>query len=307
MRNIREIKEGFFDTSGAGREALLKKRLKELGVTKYDIIDGEVEVFSLYIQKFKGEELGITFSCVEDNITIEDCPNLKTLKGLPSDIASGLNIKNCPNLENLLGSPKKVDMLYLENLPKLKDMTGCPEYVHFGIDIIKCSGLRDMRGLAQNGKFALYIHKCNSLQSLSGCSSDIDLIHLSECNIPTLTGSPYSCRCLTIDSCKKLKDLVGGPKNVREEVEIINCTQLSSMKGLPLFIGNVLSIELVKDFEWDADIEAFGMEKGKKGIDNYITIDCSKAESKSLIQVEDIYKSIKHLGKDVEINVNYKG
>ena len=89
----------------ASREWLTKYASGKYKVNKagYSIkINGD-----LIIDGFDGETIPITIFNVKGSLSIVNCPNLKTIKGLIDfSIDGGLYIENCPSLETLEGCPK---------------------------------------------------------------------------------------------------------------------------------------------------------------------------------------------------------
>lgn len=111
------------------------------------------------IVKFPEDQISVDLNIisVDGNISIEDCPNLKSLANIFDKnciITGKLAISNCPHLESLEGLPAEVqDYISISNCPNLKSIKNIrvetPEiYCHrcgkklksdSGLNIINCS------------------------------------------------------------------------------------------------------------------------------------------------------------------------
>ena len=107
----------------------------KLNKTGYSIkINGD-----LIIDGFDGATIPITIFNVRGSLSIVNCPNLKTIKGLIDfSIDGGLYIENCPSLETLEGCPKIVggDFSCIGNR-KIKSLAGGPESVFGEVHVMK--------------------------------------------------------------------------------------------------------------------------------------------------------------------------
>ena len=96
------------------------------------------------ISKFEESEwpTGLRFSKVKGTtVCIKDCPNIKDLGNLFTDVDfdnASLEIINCPKLSSLAGAPVSIDGSFVcVNLPSLKDIKGMPSKIEGTISMRK--------------------------------------------------------------------------------------------------------------------------------------------------------------------------
>ncbi len=314
MKTLKQIQEGFFDTSGTGKEAFIKKRVEELGITDYTLDNGVVRIHKkpkIDIKKFMGTSLEVNLESdmkITD-IKIEDCPNLETIKGIPNNLRI-LSIEKCNKLKNLLDCPKEVRNLFIRDCQAFESLSGCPETL-YSIDIIRCNKLRDLRGISQFSNLGIYISKCKGFESLSGCAKLVHSIHVDDSTLSTLVGSPEICMNYTIEDCSKITNLIGMPRRVDGDISIHRCKQLESVRGLSSLIGGDLELLLYNDIEWDVTIENIGCYKHtptgwpkKKTTNRYVYIETTKKKGCKLTK-QAVENSIKKKADNIEIEVKF--
>lgn len=142
MKDFNFIKESIFDDDDimdiADKELQgnwLKENVK--GDYKYiKLKDGSLKVWGKFIiRNYKGESFPAFINIkdtVNASIYVENCPNLKSIKGLFYDRASidgDLIINGCDSLDTLDGCPEKVDNFICSNNKNLKSLDGMPKYI----------------------------------------------------------------------------------------------------------------------------------------------------------------------------------
>lgn len=133
----------FFKNLGVGQEALIKKWLDEHKIKKYTINDdwtidvkGHV-VLEGYTEKHLPEY--IQFGKVVGFFTINESPNLETLKGCPKEVGIDFYCFNCKNLKSLKGCPEKVGGNFsCRKCSKLESLENCPKEVGRDFNCSNC-------------------------------------------------------------------------------------------------------------------------------------------------------------------------
>lgn len=133
-----------------------------------------------------------TFGEVKDFI-IDDCEDLKTLKGAPkksnffvihgctklTDLTYApekiheINIENCENLTSLAGFPKVCDVIILSDLPSLKSLEGLPKNVNKELWIDTCNSLINFVGAPKSIGGNFRCTWCDNLVSLEGVPQEV--------------------------------------------------------------------------------------------------------------------------------------
>lgn len=127
--------------------------------------------------------------------------HLTSLINAPTEIAGDFNIGECRYLRTLKGGPIKVGGSYwCDKCRILDDLTGAPKYV---------------------GK-SMWMNQLKFLESLKGMQN-------------TVIGEDFNCA-----HNLELKSLVGGPKEVGRNYNILVCYNVQSFKGLPEKIGGYI-------------------------------------------------------------------
>lgn len=170
MKDFKYIQESIFDdddiVAGADKviiEDWIKNNVK--GDFKYSRFkDGTLKIKGNFIiRNYKEDVFPIEFNIRDAEkgaIYIENCPNLKSIKGLFYDrasIDSDLIINGCDSLVSLEGCPEKVNNFICSNNKSLKSLDGMPSYIIGQVTMIK------------NGKK----FKENQLKSKSNIALDI--------------------------------------------------------------------------------------------------------------------------------------
>ena len=142
MKSLNEILfEGAFDYAAGGYDLgstiekdSTKNILETYGNGNYKVTflkDGSCKIKGrLIISKYPGESLNIKCKEFNGRLTIENCPNLTSLKGGLFDnsvvFKGSLTINQCPSLESLDGIPSMIDGdLTITNCKKIKDFGSC--------------------------------------------------------------------------------------------------------------------------------------------------------------------------------------
>lgn len=136
MKNIKEyLNEGLIKRqAGMDMRTKIEAWLKEYNIRNYTINDdltidvkGHV-VLEGYTEKHLPDY--IQFGKVVGFFTINESPNLETLKGCPKEVGIDFYCYNCKNLESLKGSPKIVGGNFsCRKCSKLESLENCPKEV----------------------------------------------------------------------------------------------------------------------------------------------------------------------------------
>ncbi len=123
MKYLKDITEGFFNTSGSGLEASkasIRKRLQEI-IDSYNpedfIINDDLTVstsenlergyLTIHINT-NVKEFGVKFKFIGCCLDCCQCDKLVSLKGLPDKIFGDFDCSNCGSLKTLDGCPKEI-------------------------------------------------------------------------------------------------------------------------------------------------------------------------------------------------------
>ncbi len=206
MKTLQSIQEGFYKNTNSGAEVIKSKINKVMDVLKVGYPKLEYTINDDFSVSIKGDiilrknnditELGITIKEFirgkDTTIQISECPNLKSLKGLPVDgeiyeyyvvgcpqltsiedlglsqkvVYESIEIDGCVYLKDLKGFPTKVQRVYLTLLDSIKDLSGLEKLsMDAGINIDICNKLESLKGLPKKMDW-VYISDCDKLKSL---------------------------------------------------------------------------------------------------------------------------------------------
>lgn len=144
-----------------------------------------------------------TFGEVKDFI-IEDCKNLKTLKGAPQK-CDFFVIDTCPMLEDLTYAPKQIHEFHVENCENLTSLAGFPNVCDILI-LSELPSLKSLEGLPKNIGKDLWIDTCESLTNFVGA--------------PKTIGGDFRCTW-----CDNLVSLEGVPQEIGGDFCVARCSR----------------------------------------------------------------------------------
>ncbi len=227
MKKLRNIVEGFFQTSGSGMEAGVRAELERMGVKEYPLDkwviheeDGTVDAGTINITNKNIEEITVKFGKV-DCFNIAGCAKLKSLKNCPKIIGTDFSCGGCIGLKNL-------------------DYLSQPDNVGVNYHLYGCIGLKNLNGLPES----------------------LGVLDISGCNgLMTLEGSVKQCKELCVDDCRNLKTFLGCPE-ILFKLNSRNCW-VTSLHGLPEVMPVEIHTYFPKLKEWDHTTKKF--QKWKVG------------------------------------------
>lgn len=177
------------------------------------------------------------FGTINGDFVINDCINLKTLKGGPKKVRGDFSCCYCKNLESfeyapyeiegtfitidcgvttLKGLPKRVkniDLTQCDNLIDLNYIPDADEYV-----LSDCTKLKSLKGLPQDHEYSLDVSGCENLKSLKGCGKNIGYLSIEHCKLDSFIGGPEVLSGNLYMSESNIKSLEGFPNIIRGEI-----------------------------------------------------------------------------------------
>lgn len=164
--------------NGTGKIEFMNKSAKSIvnDVFEWNEIDGEFICFNKNIESLEGFPRKVynknTNGCA---ININQCKNLKTLKGAPNSIFGGFYCIDCDSLISLEGAPEKIagefNCKYCDSLKSLK---GAPKYLSGNFNCAACKNLESLEGAPDKIYGDFDCGYCKSLKSLKGLPSSIE-------------------------------------------------------------------------------------------------------------------------------------
>lgn len=164
--------------NGTGKIEFINKSAKSIAndVFEWNEIDGEFICFKKNIESLEGFPRKVynknTNGCA---ININQCKNLKSLKGAPNSIFGGFYCIECDSLTSLEGAPEKVAGDFLcRYCDSLKTLKGAPKYLSGEFNCSGCSKLESLEGVPDKIYGDFDCSNCKSLKSLKGLPSHIE-------------------------------------------------------------------------------------------------------------------------------------
>jgi hypothetical protein len=97
------------------------------------------------------------FYCIE-------CDSLTTLEGAPENIAGNFNCRYCDSLKSLKGAPKYISGNFnCADCHNLESLEGAPKKIYGDFDCGFCKSLKSLKGLPSSIQGSLYLPKIDSL------------------------------------------------------------------------------------------------------------------------------------------------
>ncbi len=240
MKTIKQIQEGFFQTSGGGLDSYNEKRKKEIVQMvlelddsikeKYiDVLDDmsvNIRYFSVTILELDITELPVQFNEVGGNFTISGCDKLKTLKGVPKKVTGDYNIQLCKGIKQYDYQPEYVGESV--NLVGLKCIT---------LDIkTKCKMLTVRKSSCSNILLnerisKVWLENNKKLNTLGDCKKVLQMTLTDIPNIKDL--QPLNLRYIEtlVVTNSGIINLKGLPREI-QRLCISKCKDLVSLEGL---------------------------------------------------------------------------
>lgn len=180
------------------------------------------------------------FGTINGDFNINDCINLKTLKGGPKIVKGDFLCSYCKKLESfeyapheiegafitmdcgvttLKGLPKRVkniDLSYCDNLIDLDYIPDADEYI-----LSDCVKLKSLKGLPQDHEYSLDVSGCKKLKTLEGCGKKMGYLSIEHCKLDSFIGGPEVLSGNLYMNESNIKSLDGFPSIVRGEIYAI--------------------------------------------------------------------------------------
>lgn len=164
--------------NGIGKIEFINKSAKTIAndVFEWNEIDGEFICFKKNIESLEGFPRKVYNKNINGcAININQCKNLKSLKGAPNSIFGGFYCIECDSLTSLEGAPEKVaGDFYCGHCKSLKSLKGAPKYLSGGFNCCNCGKLESLEGVPDKIYGDFNCGYCKSLKSLKGLPSHIE-------------------------------------------------------------------------------------------------------------------------------------
>ncbi len=219
MKSLKTIQEGFYKNTKSGLESTITGRCHKIGLEKYRVVDGKVELHQdLIIDGLDIADLGIDI--IDDpmnSIIIKNCPNFDSLKGLTGEYNT-LLLSNLPKLTTLESDIKSVNYLTLDKLP-IKEVELDVAYLKM-IDISFCPNITSLSSLPDLCNYVT-LHSLPKLKTLKGGPQRVLEYFVDDCNeLTNLEGLPPQLNKLTVYECKNINSLKGFPKVIQLDFDV---------------------------------------------------------------------------------------
>lgn len=184
------------------------------------------------------------FGTINGDFIINDCINLKTLKGgpkkvkydflcnyceklenfeyAPKYVGKKFEADYCGNLKSLKGLPKKVESISLiacKLITNLEDICDANEYILDG-----CPNLKSLEGLPTSHEYSLTVANCKKLKSLKGCGKKIGYLDIIKSSLDSFKDGPEILSGNLYMDYAKIKSLDGFPKIIKGDIHLYDAT-----------------------------------------------------------------------------------
>ncbi len=215
MKTIKQIQEGFFNTSGAGIQSAKEKIidiLKDLTSKikymdyqfdeKYTInddmsVDWDGSIFldksiDNYIKYKDLDKLPIKFNKISGLLSIHNF-NISSCENFPSEIGESLSFFKCQKLTNLSGLKSNIKggikLNFLNNLENIEALKDC--YIDKFIYITYCPNIFSLKGLPKTINGDIILTNLDGLSSLKYITDNISgSLNISSCDKLNIDTSP---------------------------------------------------------------------------------------------------------------------
>jgi hypothetical protein len=175
---IGKAESGKLLINGTGKIEFMNNTAKSLvnDVFEWNEVDGEFICFKKNIESLEGFPRKVYNKNINGcAININQCKNIKTLKGAPNSIFGGFCCILCNSLTTLEGAPEKVaGDFYCGNCKSLKSLKGAPKYLSGKFNCSDCGKLESLEGVPDKIYGDFDCSGCKSLKSLKGLPSHIE-------------------------------------------------------------------------------------------------------------------------------------
>ena len=163
--------------NGKGRIEFINKTAKSIvnDIFEWNEIEGEFVCFKCNIESLEGFPRKINSKDLgRGGVNVNQCRNLKTLKGAPSIVFGHFYCIGCDSLTSLEGAPEQINGDFLcRNCDSLKSLKGAPKYLAGEFACAGCNKLESLEGAPNKLGGDFDCSNCKSLKSLKGLPSSI--------------------------------------------------------------------------------------------------------------------------------------
>ena len=200
----------------------LEKLLNKYGIQNYTIredglvdVDGDVD-----LSRKLFSELPVKFGRVTGYFGVQYCKNLKSLKGVPTEVGGIFTCSGCIKLTSLEGAPTSVGGYFsCSTNANLISLEGAPTSVGGYFSCSSCINLKSLKGAPQEVGGDFICSGCTKLTSLEGA--------------PTKVGEALNCHiCLNLTSLKGLPAQIDGKLILTSCPKILNILVIFNTKGI---------------------------------------------------------------------------
>ena len=166
--------------NGTGKIEFMNKSAKTLvnDVFEWNDVDGEFICFNKNIESLKGFPRKVYSKDIgrsRGGVNINQCKNLKTLKGAPYVVFGTFYCIECGSLTSLEGAPEKMcGDFFCRYCDSLKSLKGAPKYLSGEFNCSGCKNLESLEGVPDKIYGDFDCSNCKSLKSLKGLPSSIE-------------------------------------------------------------------------------------------------------------------------------------
>ncbi len=177
------------------------------------------------------------FGVINGDFIINDCINLKTLKGCPKKVKGDFLCCYCKDLKSFEQAPHEIEGNFSADGCRITTLKGLPKRVK-NISLSQCSNLINLDYIPDADEYVL--SDCIKLKSLKGLPQDHEYsLDVSGCEkLKTLEGCGKNIGYLSIDYCK-LDSFVGGPEVLSGNL-YMNESNIKSLEGFPNIIRGII-------------------------------------------------------------------
>lgn len=180
------------------------------------------------------------FGTINGDFIINDCINLKTLKGGPKRVKGDFLCNYCEKLKSfeyapyeiegafvtidcgvtsLKGLPKRIKFIGLTQCDNLIDLDYIPDADKYILS--DCAKLKSLKGLPQDHEYSLDVSGCKKLKTLEGCGKKMGYLSIEHCKLDSFIGGPEVLSGNLYMNESNIKSLDGFPSIVRGAIYAI--------------------------------------------------------------------------------------
>lgn len=180
------------------------------------------------------------FGTINGDFNINDCINLKTLKGGPKRVKGDFLCGYCEKLKSfeyapyeiegafvtidcgvtsLKGLPKRIKYIGLTQCDNLIDLDYIPDADEYTLS--DCTKLKSLKGLPQDHEYSLDVSGCKKLKTLEGCGKKMGYLSIERSKLDSFIGGPEVLSGNLYMNESNIKSLDGFPSIVRGAIYAI--------------------------------------------------------------------------------------